>query len=142
MKLFCGRACAGLSRREVRTKDEFVAAKAAYDRAYRDKNRDVLKVKKHEWHLATYDPERERIKRKARMPQHIEYCRRPEYREWKKAYDRQYRCKTIYGPYWEAASVVMDLDQEIHSRASDYEIRTANGTLNKALQRRRTDGRS
>lgn len=142
MRLFCNRTCSGLARRKTRTKDELVARKAEYDREYRAKNQAELKAKKKARHLATYDSERERIKRKAKMPRHVEYCQRPEYREWKKAYDRRYRCKITYGPFWEAASIALDLEEEIHTRASDYEIRVANGTLNKALQRRRTDGRS
>jgi hypothetical protein len=31
--------------------------------------------------------------RKQRMHLHVEYCRRPEYRAWKREYDRKYRAK-------------------------------------------------
>lgn len=71
------------------------------------------------------------------MHLHVEYCRRPEYREWKKGYDREYRCKQEYGPFWEAASILFDIENEINERISRYEIYQQNGTLNKHLNRRR-----
>jgi hypothetical protein len=45
--------------------------------------------------------------------------------------------KKFFGPYWEAASTLIDLENEIDSRISRYEIYQQNGTLNKHLNRRR-----
>lgn len=135
--VYCGRVCSGLARRDVRDKADKVAAKAAYDAAYREKNREMLKAKKAAHYAATVDREKERAVRKARMPQHIEYCRRPQYRKWKAQYDRKYRATKEFGEFGEAAIVLFDLQAEILSRATRYEIYLANGTLNKKLNRRR-----
>ena len=71
------------------------------------------------------------------MPKHVEYCRRPEYRASKREYDRKHRAQQDFGPFAEAALILGDLDAEIATRASRYEIYSANGTLNKALRRKR-----
>ena len=71
------------------------------------------------------------------MPYHVEYCRRPDYRKWKQNYDRKYRAAKDFGAFGEAAIILNDLQNEILSRASRYEIDLASGTLNKKLQRRR-----
>lgn len=139
--MFCDRTCASSAKRVDRPQAERRAMKAAYDAVRRIELADQIREEKRLRHLATYNPEREREKRKLRMPAHVEYCRRPEYRQKKKAYDRQHRCKRHYGPFWEAAAILLDVQEEVHARATDYEIRTQNGTLNKALQRRRDDAR-
>lgn len=138
LRLFCGRRCSGLGRRDPNppTKDERVAAKRAYDAAYRRKNRALLKAKKAAYFRRTYDPAKAAIERKARMPRHVEYCRRPEYKAYKRQYDRQHRARE-YGPFAEAFMLCIDLNREIKRRMTDYEIRTQNGTLNKIQARRR-----
>lgn len=135
--LYCGRMCAGLARRQDRTKAEKVAAKRLYDMEYRRKNRALLKIKKAAYHQATYDPATAAKVRKANMARHVAYCQRPEYKEWKQKYDAAYRAKRLFGPFWESALLLLQLDSEILSRATRYEIALANGTLNKALLRRR-----
>jgi len=137
LNLYCDRTCAGVARRVERSEAERRRIKAEYDAARRIALAAEIKAAKRARHLATYDPDKERVKRAAKMPRHVEYCRRPAYREQKKAYDRQRRCKLEYGPFWEAASVLFDVEAEVRSRASDYEIRVQNGTLNKKLNRRR-----
>lgn len=136
-RLFCGRVCMGLAKRINKTKAQKVVEKAAYDAEYRRKNRAMLKAKKAEYFQRTYDPAQAAIKRKARMARHIEYCRRPEYKAWKSAYDRAYRAKSDFGPFWEAAMLLQQIEEEVASRMSKYEIYSVNGTLNKALRRRR-----
>ena len=63
--------------------------KRLYDAAYRKKNLAMLKAKKRAYFKRTYDPVKAAIGRKARMARHVAYCRRPEYREWKRAYDKR-----------------------------------------------------
>lgn len=135
--LYCGRKCAGLGRRKNRTEEELKRLKREYDREYRAKNLDLLKRKKHEHFKRTYDPKKEAVKRRLRMPRHVEYCRRPEYRKWKRDYDIKYRAKTEFGPFFEAALVLRDIEQEVDKRMDWYDRATAKGTLNKALKRRR-----
>lgn len=134
--LYCGRICSGLGRRKHLDKDVLVERKRLYDMEYRRRNRDLLKAKKAAYFRATYDPQKAAIDRKARMSRHVEYCRRPEYRAYKAAYDRQYRARE-YGEFADAFNLLLDLEGEVLSRMTRYEIGLANGTINKALKRRR-----
>lgn len=135
--LYCNRTCSGMAKRKHKTAAQKVAEKALYDAEYRAKNRDMLKAKKHDYFKRTYDPEQAAIERKARMPKHVAYCRRPAYVEKKREYDRQLRAKKQYGEFAEAFLTLQDIETEISSRISRYEIYQQNGTLNKHLTRRR-----
>lgn len=135
-RVYCGRKCAALGRRKNRTKAERVEAKRLYDAEYRAKNLEMLKEKKRAYFQRTYDPEKAREYRKKIMPRHVEYCRQPEYRQKKQQYDRQ-RNAEVFGPFAEAWLVLRDLEREISSRMSRYDIYIANGTINKRLKRKR-----
>ena len=135
--LFCSRECSGARRRINRTDAEKRALKAIYDSQYRAREPDKRKADKAEYHKRTYDPASAAEKRSRRMPSHVEYCRRPAYRKWKAEYDRQYRATKDFGPFGEAAIILQDLQTEILTRATRYEIDLASGTLNKKLKRRR-----
>ncbi len=136
--LYCSRTCAGLGRRKApKSPAQKKAEKAAYDAEYRAKNRASLKAKKAAYYANNHDREKEREYRKKRMPQHVEYCRRPEYRVKKKAYDRPHRAKKFYGPLWEAALLTQDIRNAVLEQQSDYEIRLAKGTLSKSQKRKR-----
>jgi len=135
--LYCNKRCAGLARCKHKTKAQKKEEKRLYDIEYRAKNRTKLKAKKAAYFQRTYDPKKAAVERKKRMSHHVEYCRRPEYRAWKKSYDRQYRAKKEYGDFWECHILAMEIRNEALSRASDYEIRLANETLNKATRRKR-----
>lgn len=135
--LYCDRNCASIARRKFRTKEQKKEEKRLYDIEYRRLNRELLRAKKAEYHRRTYDPTEAAAQRKKRMPYHVEYCRRPEYRQYKKSYDRQYRAKREYGTLWEAFLLTMEIRDEVIRNSSDYEIRLEKGTINKKLQRRR-----
>lgn len=137
LKLFCGRKCFGISRRKGKTKQQKVAEKRAYDMEYRAKNLALIKAKKAAYFQRTYDPKKAAKERKKKMPRHLEYCRQPKYKEWKSRYDQEYRAKKYFGAFWESAILCMQLDEEILSRMSRYEIGAANGTINKSLERKR-----
>ena len=134
---FCGRTCAGIARRSDASKPERIAAKAVYDAAYRAERTDKIKARKAAIHKATYDPASAAVVRKARSAHHAEYCRRPEYVEWKAAYDRQYRAQNEYGEFAECFLLTMDIRDECLTQATDTEIRRQAGTLNKSQQRKR-----
>lgn len=110
--------------------------KRLYDIAYRAKNRALLKAKKAAYFRRTYDPKKAAVVRKKRMPLHVAYCRQPRYRAWKKRYDQQRR-DNEYGPFADAARLAIDLNREIKSRTTNYEIRIENQTLNKRQSRTR-----
>lgn len=135
--LYCNREYAGIARRENKTLQQKKEEKRLYDMGYRKKNLSMLKKKKSQYYQRTRDPVKEAKIRKERMHLHIAYCQRPEYKEWKKKYDRKHRCKEEFGEFWEAASVLLDVENEIDSRISRYEVYQQNGTLNKHLRRRR-----
>jgi hypothetical protein len=136
--LYCGKACAGLARRTPKPDDETRRLlKAAYDSEYRERNAEKRRAQKAAWFKRTYDPAKAAVERKARMPRHVEYCRRPEYRAWKAEYDRAYKARLHFGEWADAALLLGDLEREINERATRYEVYQANGTLNKAQTRRR-----
>ena len=135
---YCTRACAGLAKRLANppTPEQRKAAKAAYDLEYRARNAEALRTRRHEYFRRTYDPAEAKQYRAARMHLHIEYCRRPEYKAWKAQYDRNHRAKE-YGPFSDAFLLLQDVENEIASQATKYEIALTNGTINKAQSRRR-----
>lgn len=143
--LYCNRECAGLARRnaEPLTEEQKRVAKAEYDRKRRAAlGEELLAAKRAAYHAAVAaDAEALRAKqrehRRKRKAEHAAYCRRPEYRNWKANYDRQYRAEKDFGPFAEAAIILNDLQAEISTRATRTEIYAANGTLNKWTQRRR-----
>jgi len=135
--LYCGRRCAGLGRRKPpKTMAQKKLEKREYDKLYRARNLESIKAKKAAYFKRTYDPDAARIERKRNMPAHVEYCRQPKYKAWKRDYDRRYRAKE-YGPFAEAYQLTIDLNREIKERTSNYEIRQQNKTWGKAQQRDR-----
>lgn len=104
--LFCGRVCAGLHRRKGKTIAEKKAEKAAYDAKYRELHSDKIKAQKAAHYRATYNPEKARYERKRRMPYHVEYCRKPEYRRYKQEYDTKYRASD-YGEFADAYMILV-----------------------------------
>lgn len=135
--LWCSQACAGLARRIERTDEERRQIKAAYDAQRRVELADEIRAKKRAYHLRTYDPAKAAEERQKRMPRHVEYCRRPEYRKWKADYDRKHLAAKQYGPFAEAALILRDIETEVLSRIDRTEIARQNGTLNKKQSRRR-----
>lgn len=139
LAIYCGRGCAGLGRRkDTRTPEQKKADKAAYDAEYRAKNRSVLKDKKAAYYAENHDRDKERELRQNRMPQHVEYCRRPEYRAQKKVYDRKYRAEKFYGELAEAFVLTLEIrDAALEKAGGDYELRMMKGTMSKSQKRRR-----
>lgn len=141
--LYCNRECAGLGRQKHKTAEQIKAEKADYDRQRRAKLAERLRMEKAAYYRAKVaaDPggvrAQERAYRQTRKAAHAEYCRRPEYRDWKSSYDRKYRAQKDFGPFAEAALVLRDLEGEITRRATRTEIYAENGTLNKTQRRKR-----
>lgn len=135
-RLFCGRRCFGLDRRINKTTEQKKEEKRIYDINYREANSALLKKKKRAFFQKTYDPSAAKVYRKNRSHIHAEYCRRPEYREWKKKYDSDYRARE-YGPFAESYQVLVELTKEINTRMSKEEIYQANATNCKRQRRKR-----
>lgn len=139
--VYCGRQCAGSARRAWKSDAQKRSEKQAYDITYREKNSERIKERKRAYHKLTYDPISAAYVRKRRSHLHAAYCRRPEYKQWKQAYDRQYRASKEFAEFADAFLLLQDIDREIAQRATKYEIYLASNRLNKALKRRRDYGR-
>jgi hypothetical protein len=140
--LYCNRACAGLARRVDRTPDEKRAVKAAYDARRRVALAQKIKDEKRAWYLANRDRMLAEFAVRRAAPgyyeRHNAYCRRPEYVAEKREYDRRLRAnKQFGGEFADAFLLLQDIEREIETRATRYEIYLANGTINKAQTRRR-----
>ena len=94
------------------------AEKAAYDREYHKKNRARIKARQAAYFQRTYDPKVAAKERKKRMPQHIEYCRQPKYKAWKRKYDKQRR-EAKFGDFKDAHAILMKLRKEIAKQMPD-----------------------
>lgn len=137
LNIYCDRKCAGLGRRVERTEAERKELKRLYDEKRRIDLADRIKAQHAAYFKRTYDPGKAAIERKKRMPYHVEYCRRPEYRAYKREYDKVRRSKLVFGEFYEAAILLWELETEIADRATKQDIRATNGTLNKWQTRRR-----
>lgn len=133
LNLYCNLQCAGKGRRKNLTPEQKKQLKKEYDEKYRGKNKELLKVKKHEYFIRTYDPVKAAIERKARYQSHLEYLRTPEYRAWKAEYDKRYLAKKKYGEFWESALLI----NKIEGLYNQEEIRQINNLHNKSQKRRR-----
>ena len=145
LPVYCGRECAGLARRNPAklTGDAAKEAKAAYDRNRRAALGQALLEKKRQAYYDRLARDETKVRaaqkrlRETRKQQHLEYCRRPEYRQKKAGYDQQRRANIFYGPFAESFLTLLDLKNEIASRASRTEIYRQNGTLCKTQRRKR-----
>lgn len=138
--LYCGKACSSAARRIEVDAETKRTLKAEYDRKRREALADKMKADKR----AYYEANRDRLLaqmaeyRKVRMPAHVEYCRRPEYRAKKHECDMQ-RNAAEYGEWAETWRLLLDLEKEIRSQATAYERRVANGYYTRNAQKRRRE---
>ncbi|MDE3023574.1 MAG: hypothetical protein KGI54_17275 [Pseudomonadota bacterium] len=139
MNVYCGRTCAGIAHRKDISERQRKADKAAYNKARREREHDRINAQKRERYHATkeYRADILRAHRKKRASKHAEYCRRYEYREYKKDYDRKRLAKKNYGEFAEAALICRKVEEILDQQATKYDRRLVNGTLNKAQSRRR-----
>lgn len=135
--MHCNKECAGFSRRQHKTDAQKKSEKRLYDMQRREEKGDSIKEKKREYFKRTYDPAKAAIERKANMPRHVEYCRRPEYKKYKREYDKKHLANKQYGEFAEAFLALTELETTVSERATRYDIYMQNGTLNKKLTRRR-----
>jgi hypothetical protein len=130
LKLYCNRICAGIGRRtSLQDKREI---KRIYDLKRRDTHAVYLKKSHAEYHKRTYDPIKAAEERKIKMPKHIEYCRQPEYRKWKKVYDKKYTAKKNYGEFSDAAIILCEIEILLESKQIKYD----QGLINKTKKRK------
>lgn len=139
--LYCSMSCSNFGRRnpDKLTGDAAKLAKREYDIKYRAERKELLKQKKKDYYESNKDSIKVKhtVYRAKHMQRHVAYCQQPEYKLWKKDYDRKYLAEKKFGEFSEAALLLQDVEKELESRATRYEIYQSNGTLNKSLQRKR-----
>lgn len=134
LNLYCGRKCAGIGRRNYKPVEQRKSEKALYDQQYRKRDPEALKMRKQEYYQRTKDPVKEAIKRKKRMHLHVEYCRQPEYKAWKKEYDLTHRAKQDYGEFAECALILRKIFELIDNR----EVKAIQNLNIKSIKRKRS----
>jgi len=123
--IFCSKPCSHESRRQHIDAEIKKEEKRLYDIEYRKENAQRLKQDKKDFFQKDYaeNPEKYRATRQRRMKSHVEYCRQPKYREYKKKYDVEYRKKNknrrednrrkrVYGEYADANKALNILIKE------------------------------
>lgn len=121
--------------------------KSIYDKKYRKNNAAKIKAKKAAYFKKTYDPVKAAVERKKGMAEHIEYCRQPWYKDYKREYDKRKRLDK-FGTYREAKQVLNLLQAEIRKQMPDrFERYRETGRkqwnpINQALRRIRQHGRN
>lgn len=133
---YCSQECAGLARRSNKAQEDKRREKAEYDARRRILKREEIRLKKAEYYQRTRDPVKEREYRKANVSRHVEYCRRPEYKQYKREYDRQYRSKE-YGEFSDCYLLLIDLQKETRARLDSTESLIQRDIHNKTLRRKR-----
>lgn len=137
LNVYCSKKHSALGRRTNETEEEKKVYKQWYDlfiRASRTEDEQII-VSLQSLVLFHLDyrtnPEKYREERQRRMAAHVEYCKQPKYKEYKKGYDEQYRAKKDYGEYWEAAIALKNLDKEIDYRESKRQNKIYNKSTTK-----------
>lgn len=134
--IYCSRECFRLYSTENKISESVKKARIAkYDKEYKARNKELVKKKKAEYHKRTYDPEkakqyREKNKEKIQAYKK-EYYAKPENKQRRFKYDRKRRCEKKYGPFWESASILIDLEKEINEKMDHYEKFTNRGFFEK-----------
>lgn len=134
LNVYCNRTCAGIGRRK--STEEKKATKAAYDKKiYNTPERQEAR-KRYFQKSYKANPEKYKAIRQARYSKHLEYLRTPEYKEWKKNYDKVYRGKKNYGVFSEAAALLSELELFLKQNMPN-ELKFQMGITNKTQKRKR-----
>jgi hypothetical protein len=139
LPIYCNKKCTGLAIRTNETEEEKKLYKQWYDlfiRVSRTEDEYWLKYLQTAFSFAfdyAANPEKYKRIRQGKKESHNEYCRQPEYKKKKKAYDEVHRAKKFYGEYWEAAIALKTLENEI----DDKEGRRLNKLYNKSTTKRK-----
>lgn len=128
---YCSRVCSGLARRIERTDEQKRAIKKAYDKIYHQTEK-----KKESARIYNQTPAGRATQKRNRDQQkedHLQYCRTPEYREWKKQYDELYNAKIAFGEFAECSLIL----EKICNIVDNREAVKLKGTYGKSTKRKR-----
>ncbi len=137
--VYCSKLCSALARKDNKSIEQKKSEKAEYDRVYREKNEAALKVKRHNWFMQDYaaNPEKYRQFRKDKYQKHLEYLSTPEYKAWKKKYDRRYHSSKKYGEFGECAVLLEEIEQILVQHIPRHERYVDKNSYNKSQKRKR-----
>lgn len=137
LPVYCNKNCAGLGRRTDETPEEKKEIKMWYDlfiRASMEEDEywlDYLQRALYFHMDYAANAGKYKKRRQDKQEAHNEYCRQPEYKEYKKVYDEQYIAKKNYGSWWEVAIALKKLDKEIDFRESKRQNKIYNKSTSK-----------
>lgn len=133
--LYCSKTCASEARRDHKSIDQKKAEKAEYDKQYRYYHREGIKAKKAEAFKKDYEanPDKYKAQRQKRYPKHLKYLQSPEYKAYKKEYDKRHLAKKQYGEFAECFLIT----EQIFSLIPNREIKLQMGLTNKNQNRKR-----
>lgn len=132
---YCNRVCSGLALRLNKTKEQKKEEKRLYDIERRKIKGDEIRAKKREYFKKDYakNPEKYKEIRRKKYKKHLEYLSTPEYKAYKKEYDKKYRAKINYGEYWESGLLLQKIELQIDNR----EVKQQLNLINKSQKRKR-----
>lgn len=140
-QIYCGKPCSAIARMNFKTDEQKKAEKSEYDKMYRVRESETIKVKKAEAFQRDYkaNPEKYKAIRNKRMAAHVEYCRNPEYKKKKKVYDREYKAVGRYGPViGELVVLILKIADEVRDPDGRKDsVRVNTGVYNKSQKRMR-----
>lgn len=131
--LYCDQVCSSASRRHGKTLSQLKEEKRLYDIEYRKKNGEFRKQQMIKYNSSPAGRAMQKRNREKFKQSHAEYCRTPEYRKWKKEYDKKHVAKQKYGEFWESAIILNDIQSEVDNRAAKLELQL----INKLQKRKR-----
>lgn len=135
LKLFCSRVCFGLSRRANKSTEQKKLEKYEYDKKYRAVHAERRQTTIKAYNESPAGRAMQKRNREKFKQNHLEYCRTPEYRLYKKEYDQVHRAKNLYGEFFEAAIILNKIDLLILPEKKEAKIQK--GTYNKSQKRKR-----
>lgn len=130
--VFCSMEHFMESRRIERTTEEKKAIKKAYDKLYSKTEKRKASARK--YNQTPAGRARQKRNREQQKDAHLEYCRTPEYRAWKKEYDSLYTAKKSFGVFAEASLLL----EQIAAIVDNREANKLKGTYNKTQKRKRS----
>lgn len=134
LNVYCNRTCGGIGRRK--SEEEKKRVKAEYDKKIY--NTIERKEARKRYYKKSYqnNPEKYREIRKKRYKKHLQYLRNPEYKKWKKEYDKKYLAKKNYGIFHESFIILSELELFLKQNMPD-ELKFQMGITNKKQKRER-----
>lgn len=111
--------------------------KKLYDARRRIEKSELIKAQKAKFCKTPAGRAMQKRNREKTKDYHLEYCRSPEYKNWKRSYDRVHRAKFYHGQFWECMLLIDEIEKEVIKRVPDkYERLKMRGVIDRCIARR------